>query len=68
VVFWGLVIPVFLEVLREGGKLGDIKGWRKFFRYTMGDIGLLRIQLRDYADYFRPGFHPWDHDNSEYLQ
>lgn len=67
VVFWGLVIPVFLQVLREEGKLSDVKGWQKFFRYTMGDIGLLRIQLRNYADYFRPGFHPWDHDNREFL-
>ncbi|MDP2227723.1 MAG: metal-dependent hydrolase [Moraxellaceae bacterium] len=67
VIFWGLVIPVFLEVLRTEGKLTDLKGWRKFFRYTMGDIGLLRIQLRAYADYFRPGFHPWDHDNREFL-
>lgn len=68
VIFWGLVIPVFLEVLRSGGKLTDVKGWAKFFRYTVGDIGLLRIQLVNYADYFRPGFHPWDHDNRAYLK
>ncbi|MCD6059835.1 MAG: hypothetical protein K0S16_146 [Moraxellaceae bacterium] len=68
VVFWGLVIPVFLQVLRTEGKLTDVKGWAKFFRYTFGDIGLLRIQLANYADYFRPGFHPWDHDNREYLK
>ncbi|MCC2638874.1 MAG: hypothetical protein K0Q68_2593 [Moraxellaceae bacterium] len=67
VIFWGLVIPVFLQVLRTEGKLTDVKGWAKFFRYTFGDIGLLRIQLKNYADYFRPGFHPWDHDNREYL-
>jgi predicted metal-dependent hydrolase len=68
VVFWGLVIPVFLEVLRAEGKLSDVKAWQKFLRYTMGDIGLLRIQLRSYADYFRPGFHPWDHDNRAFLE
>jgi predicted metal-dependent hydrolase len=68
VIFWGLVIPVFLQVLRTEGKLADVKGWAKFFRYTFGDIGMLRIQLRSYADYFRPGFHPWDHDNREYLK
>lgn len=67
VIFWGIMIPSFLEVLRTEGKLSDAKAWRKFFRYTMGDIGLLRIQLRDYIDYFRPGFHPWDHDNREFL-
>ena len=67
VVFWGLVIPVFLEVLREQGKLTDWKGWQKFFHYTFGDIGMLRKQIGNYLDYFRPGFHPWDHDNRELL-
>lgn len=68
VIFWGLIFPVFLEVVREGGKLGDVKAWRQFWKFTMGDVGLLRIQLRNYADYFRPGFHPWDHDNREFLK
>lgn len=68
VIFWGLVIPVFIQVLRTEGKLTDWDGWRKFYRFTMGDIGLLRIQLRHYIDYFRPDFHPWDHDNREYLE
>ena len=68
VIFWGLVIPVFIQVLRTEGKLTDWHGWRKFYRFTMGDIGLLRIQLRHYIDYFRPDFHPWDHDNREYLE
>lgn len=66
--FWVLVVPTFLEVLRTGGTLTDVKAWRKFYTFTMGDVGLLRIQLRDYFDYFRPGFHPWDHDNREYLK
>ncbi|CBL45270.1 Conserved hypothetical protein [gamma proteobacterium HdN1] len=68
VIFWGLVIPVFLEVLREEGKLTDVDGWKKFYKFTMGDIGLIRIQLRNYIDYFRPDFHPWDHDNRKYLE
>jgi len=68
VIFWALIIPAFLEVLRTEGKLGDVKAWRKFYTFVMGDVGLLRIQLRDYFDYYRPSFHPWDHDNREYLQ
>lgn len=67
VIFWALVIPAFLAVLRTEGKLADTKAWRKFYTFTLGDIGLLRIQLRDYFDYFRPDFHPWDHDNREFL-
>jgi predicted metal-dependent hydrolase len=68
VIFWGLVLPVFLQVLRTEGKLTDLKAWRQFYRYNFGEIGLLRLQLRHYLDYFRPGFHPWDHDNRAYLQ
>ncbi|MGH8460101.1 MAG: metal-dependent hydrolase [Stenotrophobium sp.] len=68
VLFWSLVTPTFLQVLRTEGKLTDWGGWRKFFRYTMGDIGLLRRQLPTWVDYFRPGFHPWDHDNHDYLK
>lgn len=66
-VFWALTIPVFLEVLREQGKLTDVKGWRKFFRYTMGDIGMLRRQFLPYLDYFKRDFHPWQHDNRQFL-
>jgi predicted metal-dependent hydrolase len=68
VVFWALIIPAFVQVLRTEGKLADVKAWRKFYTFTMGDVGLLRIQLRNYLDYFRPDFHPWDHDNREYLK
>lgn len=68
VAFWGLIIPTFLLILRDEGKLTDVKGWRQFYRYTFGDIGALRIQLGNYIDYFRPGFHPWDHDNREFLK
>lgn len=68
VIFWGLVIPAFVQVLRNEGKLTDVKGWQQFYRYTFGEVGLLRMQIRAYLDYYRPSFHPWDHDNSEYLK
>ncbi len=68
VVFWSFVMPVFVQVLRTEGKLSDVEGWRQWLRYNFGAIGILRIQLRSYVEYFRPGFHPWDHDNREYLQ
>ena len=38
------------------------------YQFTFGDIGMLRRQLGNYLDYFRPDFHPWDHDNREYLK
>ena len=29
--------------------------------------GVLRRALPDWLDFFRPGFHPWMHDNREFL-
>ncbi|MEQ1438011.1 metal-dependent hydrolase [Fontimonas sp. SYSU GA230001] len=66
-IFWALITPTFLEVVREQGKLTDFAGWRKFMRYAFGEVGLIRRLVRPWADYFRPDFHPWDHDNRQYL-
>ncbi|MCD6061470.1 MAG: hypothetical protein K0S16_1781, partial [Moraxellaceae bacterium] len=68
IIFWSIMVPAFIAALRAEKKLTDVKGWQQFYRFTFGEVGLLRMQLRDYFDYFRPDFHPWDHDNREYLQ
>lgn len=68
IIFWGLVIPVFLTILKGEKKLSDLPSWKKAFKYTFGEIGVLRRQLLNYIDYFRPNFHPWDHDNRKEMQ
>ena len=65
IVFWAFVIPVFLTIVKGEGKLTDGKAWKKAWKYTFGEYGALRKQLGNYIDYFRPNFHPWDHDNRE---
>ncbi|WP_022976053.1 metal-dependent hydrolase [Nevskia ramosa] len=67
-IFWGKVIPAFIGFVRDEGKLGDLKGWREFWRVGFGEVGFLRKMVRPWFNYLRPGFHPWDHDNSHYLQ
>jgi uncharacterized protein len=66
-IFWGRVIPAFVGFVRDEGKLTDLKGWRKFWRVGFGEIGFLRKMVRPWFNYLRPGFHPWDHDNSHFL-
>lgn len=34
----------------------------------LGKSGVVGSQVRELLDYFKPGFHPWDHDNSERLE
>lgn len=66
-IFWAMVAPHFLNFVRQEGQLTDAKGWRSFYRMAFGEVGFLRKMVRPWFDYFRPGFHPWDDDNSHYL-
>lgn len=67
-IFWSMLIPAFVEFVKDEGKLTDIKGWREFLRVNFGEVGFLRKMIRPWFSYFRPGFHPWDHDNSHFLE
>jgi predicted metal-dependent hydrolase len=68
VIFWYKIFPTYVRILRDEGKLTDIKGWRTWFHYSLGEVGFLRKLAGPWADYFRPTFHPWDHDNRHFLK
>lgn len=67
-VFWAMVLPHFGNFVRQEGKLGDAKGWRSFYKMAIGEVGFLRKMVRPWFGYFRPDFHPWDDDNSQFLE
>ncbi|AKH69435.1 putative metal-dependent hydrolase [Spongiibacter sp. IMCC21906] len=67
-VFWAMVLPMHIDMVRREGELFSIKGWWKAMKFLWGPVGSLRKTIPDWLDYFKPGFHPWDHDNSQYLQ
>lgn len=67
-ILWPIVGITFLNILREQKILTDGQGWRQFFRFTFGEIGFFRRLIPAYFDYFKPGFHPWDHDNRHFLE
>jgi uncharacterized protein len=54
--------------LWKDGKLFSPKVWWQGAKMYFGKGGLVRSIWRDYIDYYRPSFHPWDHDNRELLQ
>lgn len=66
-IFWSLVIPFHIGLLRREGQLWNFAGWGRVFKFLWITPGALRRPLLDWLDYFRPGFHPWDHDNRVYL-
>ncbi len=67
-VFWSLVVPYHLNLVRASGHLTDRAGWWSCFKNLWGKPGALRKISVDMLDYFRPGFHPWQKDNRYLLQ
>ena len=51
-----------LELLRQDGITGP-KAWARLFWVAFGNPGMMRKVLGAWAGFFRPGFHPWNHDD-----
>lgn len=66
-VYFALQYPFYVENVRREGALLDLKQWRKGLSFLWGRKGLKSQCVSAWFDWFRPGFHPWDHDNSEFL-
>ena len=67
IIFWSIMIPFYLRILGHERKLTDWRGWGYLFGVLFGRVGFARKLILPWLDYFRPGFHPWDHDNRHYL-
>lgn len=55
-----------LMMLKADG-ISGFTARRRLYGYLWGRGGQLRRVFGAYCDWFRPGFHPWDHDNRELL-
>ncbi len=67
-VLFTLNITRFASMLLQAD---GVPAWRArlgAFNYLFGRPGLFRKSWRAYWDWFRPGFHPWDHDNRRLLE
>ncbi len=67
IIFWSIALPFYLRILGHERKLTDWAGWRLLGSFTFGKVGFVRKLILPWLSYFRPGFHPWDHDNRHYL-
>ncbi len=55
-------------MLKEDGLLWNWRVWRDGLRWLWGKQGFFRSLVGPYRDFFRDGFHPWQHDNLALLQ
>ena len=51
------------SLLKHDGKLGDWRGALGFAKFMLFKPGFLTRIIPQYLDYYRPDFHPWQHDN-----
>lgn len=61
-----VAIPtMMLYLLAQDKKLGDVRGALAWIKFLTIKPGLYTRIIPEYLDYYRPGFHPWMHDNRE---
>ncbi|MEY1662521.1 metal-dependent hydrolase [Isoalcanivorax beigongshangi] len=67
-VFLALQYAFYFENVRRKGGLLNVKGWVTSLRYQWGRKGGFSQSVLNWLDWFKPGFHPWDHDNRALLE
>ena len=55
-----------LELLRQDGITGP-RAWGRMFWFAWIRPGMLRRVFGAWASFFRPGFHPWNHDDRDLI-
>jgi predicted metal-dependent hydrolase len=68
IMFCAKVSAVQAIYLWKDGKLFSPKVWWQGLKMYFGKNSLIKNIWSDYVDYYRPSFHPWDHDNRALLQ
>lgn len=58
----------FAAALLEADGTGRWKARWQVARFLFGEPGIFRKLGPRYRDWYRPGFHPWDHDNRAKLE
>jgi len=72
IIFWAKVLEHQVRLMRHDGILFSLREWASLVRYLTvtdeGKPGIMLALIRPYLDYYRPSFHPWNHDNRALLE
>lgn len=68
VIFWALVIEYQYRLMKTDGIHHDPQEWAALLRFLFVEPGGMPRMIREYVKYYKPGFHPWDIDNSALLE
>ena len=59
---------VIWHLLGKDGQRFSATAWREILSFLFVSPGAFTRALPAYLTYFRPGFHPWDHDDRHLLE
>lgn len=70
VVAFSIAMPILIStkfafttyLLGQRGGLFNVTAWKKGLQLTWGRNGFFTELWREMLDFYRPNFHPWDHD------
>jgi hypothetical protein len=68
VIFWTLVVQHQARLMRVDGAAWSVEEWRSLVVFLFVEPGGMGRLWRRWFDYFRPGFHPWQHDTRDLLE
>ncbi|HMN44762.1 MAG TPA: metal-dependent hydrolase [Povalibacter sp.] len=60
--FWKANFRHMADFCRQDG-MNSAGTWWRVAKYLLGRPGIVRKIFRPYLSFYRPGFHPWDHDD-----
>jgi predicted metal-dependent hydrolase len=60
------IVKIALRLLKADGITGWSAWWR-VVKFWFGPQGLMARSGRNYWSWYKPGFHPWSHDNRDLL-
>lgn len=69
-IFWPVIMYFHARlVMADPNTKGKhIQGYKAVARILFGEVGIFRKAAGEFLDYFKADFHPWEHDNSDYLK
>jgi uncharacterized protein len=65
--FWSRVFWHQVQLMRAEKILFSVPEWFRLVRFLFFEPGGMLGLIGPYLSYYRPGFHPWEHDTSELL-
>lgn len=66
IILFAFVGAHIATLFKEDG-INDARHWRRLFRFMFGKGGILRAITPSYFRYYKPGFHPWEEDDTAIL-